>query len=127
MSEEIGFNGLVVVKEADIRKKIDLEGLSVKDADSTIRSIVEKSGIDFGRTVYQQNESPNRMWANNRHAFEPTQEEQAVIDAEKKKKELAEMSALEAEKKKTAALEAELALLKKGNTDGTLHIKGKTA
>ena len=118
-------NGHIVVKEAEIRKKIDLEGLSVKDMESQIRAIVEKSGVDYGRTVHEKGVAPNREWANHSKAFEPTPEEQAALDAERKAKELQEMSALDAEKAKTRALEAELAQMRK--IDKTLHVKEKQA
>ena len=117
----------IVVKEVDVRRKVDLDGLSREKAEDKIQAVVTDSGIDYGRTVYVKDEAPNRQWSNHRDGFESTPEEKAAAEAEKKAKELAELTALEAEKKKTAALEAEIAQLKKGNTDGTLHVKGKAA
>ena len=61
----------LVVSEQDIRKKIDLNGLSFQGTEDQIRAVLEKMGVDFGRTVHCQGDAPNRKWSNNRNAFQP--------------------------------------------------------
>ena len=61
----------LVVSEQDIRKKIDLNGMSLSGSEDQIRAVLEKMGVDFGRSTFVYGETPNRQWSNNRNAFYP--------------------------------------------------------
>ena len=68
-----------VVREKDIRARGEPpDGFT----ESYIRSVLEREGIDFGRTCHCRGISPNREWTNARELFMPTDEEMAAQVAE---------------------------------------------
>lgn len=86
----------IVIREKDIRKD---HNPPTGFTEEFIRSVLERSGIDFGRTAFCRGESPAREWTNARHMFMPTDEEVAAVKAEQD----AEAAILEAEKARAAA------------------------
>jgi hypothetical protein len=61
----------LVVSEQDIRRKIDLNGMTLSGSEDQIRAVLEKMGMDFGRSTFVFGDAPNRQWSNNRNAFYP--------------------------------------------------------
>lgn len=67
---------MAIVREKEILKDLSVDGMSTVERESTIRMVVEKSGIDFGRTCYCRGVHPTREWTNDSKDFEPSLEEQ---------------------------------------------------
>ena len=86
----------IVIREKDIRKA---HNPPAGFSEEFIRSVLEKSGIDFGRTTFCRGVSPDREWTNGREMFMPSDEEMAAVKAEQD----AEAAILEAEKARAAA------------------------
>jgi hypothetical protein len=107
-----------IVSEAEIRAKTNPPTGFTEDF---IRSVLEKSGIDFGRTAFVRGEPPNREWTNTRQLFMPTDDQMAAMKAEQEAREaqekaeklrgIAESNAKDAE---LVELRAKLALLSGG-------------
>jgi len=109
----------VVVSERDIRNKIELQGLEPAQSEDQIMAIVEKMGIDRGRTCYCEGVSPNRRWSNSAHAFGVPQEYEEV-----KKEPIPEptemMAMMKVMMEQNALLAAQVAQLAKANEPAKL-------
>ena len=120
---------MAVVSEKEILSKLDVAGLSDETREGQIRAVLEKMGVDFGRTVHCRGEHPTREWTNTPNDFEPTAEEKAAAAAAAKAKELAELTENEVQRKRIEALEAQLAIMSNGKTApgaGTISIPKPT-
>lgn len=69
----------IVMREKDIRKNNNPPNGFTEDY---IRGVLERNGIDFGRTTYVRGDEPNREWTNARQMFMPSNAELAANQAE---------------------------------------------
>jgi hypothetical protein len=98
----------MVVRERDIRKHHNPpEGFT----ENFIRGVVERSGVDAGRTMFVRGGAPDREWTNVREMFLPSDAEMAAVKAEQEAAEavaVAEKARAEAERQDMAKQIAEL-------------------
>jgi len=99
----------IVIREREIRSKhTPPNGWN----EESIRSVLERQGIDFGKTTYVRGDEPNREWTNARAMFMPTDAEVAANKAEAE----AQEAILKAEKARhdanTIAMSKEIADLR---------------